>query len=572
MKCERKDLIYFVIITIAVCLVWAFAVKLRLPYMDQIPVFDADVTTANMIMWARGWLHEGAFNIWFATPYNPLSIEMPTLTSRGLYQSWPSLSVLPIYLWSILIGVEPSATLVNWINTVNHGVVALAVAFAAYNLCAINKLNRVSSSLIAIATTFPVLLPRGLAYTFGQLYCVTTAIFPFLAVCVFLETVFLRATTKKQRSYSSMIFFVVITLAFFVDWSAYTFFAAWFCFRLIGGHLNYLPIWTYRQAIRIASLPFLAFTVFLIWRFGTPGSIARNKGIFASLDLLFEKFNNRINIGSSHISNFWQTFFDMHQYWYSPHVVYLLIGSALLSILILLICYKLNSNPNERKNIFITFGIAALVTVPFYLHMIIFSQHTAIHRWAIAKILYAYAFLPFVIFPISLVIAVRLILKHYSYLKTTGNYKWLAALPAEVVLGLFVSYSAFVSGSTYERPYLLGRVDKETYLRYDSIYRNTTYADVVFSPVWEALPIGMVVGVTNKRIYRIQSFNDINKYVEKFENLKRLCGQYNVVIVMPDQKIIDSFDGRKADKVIHQAGVLFLRFSNYSGPKVGSQK
>lgn len=565
MKFERKDLIYFVMITLAVFGVWEYAVQLRLAYMDQIPVFDADVTTSTMVMWARGWLHEGAFHTWFTTPYSPLSIEAPTLESRVLYQSWPSLAVLPIYLVSILTGIEPSVSLVNWLNTVNNGIVALALAFAAYNLCAINKLNRVTSSLIAIATSFPVLLPRGLAYTFGQLYCVTTAIFPFLAICIFLETVFLRASTKRQRTLSSVLFFAVIMFAFLVDWSAYTFFAAWFCFRLIGGRLHYLPKWTFRQAMGVASLPFLSFIIYLVWRFGSPGSIARTSGISSSMEVLFSKFLNRINAGDSQISNFWKTFLDMHGSWFSPHVVYLLAAAAFLSGLILFISFKLNSDKDERKNIFILFGMGFLVTVPFYLHMIIFSQHTYIHRWAIAKVLFAYAFLPFVILPISLVIAARLIFKYYPRLNFIAvNYRWSSVLSG-VLLGLLVIKSASISGSTYQPPYLMGRVDRETYLRYDTIYHNTNYADVVFSPIWEAPPIGTVVGVTNKRIYHIDSFNDIDKRVAK------ICGKYNVVIVMPDEKRINSFDGQKADKIINQNGVLFLRYSNYSGPKVGCQ-
>ncbi len=558
----RKELISVITIALSVTIVWGYAVSLRLPYMDQIPVFDSDVTTANMIMWARGWLHEGPFHIWFATPFSPLSVELSTLEARSLYQSWPPLAVLPIYLVALIGGIEPSATLVNWINTVSHGVVALAVALAAFNLSMINRLGRIVSILIAIATTFPILLPRGLAYTFGQLYCVTTAIFPYLAICILLETVFLRGSTERQRNASLTAFLLVITVAFFVDWSAYTFFAFWFLFRLIGGRMGYLPQWTARQTIGIVTLPFLSFGGFLTWRLMAPGSISETQGVGASMLHLLSKVSNRLNMGNDQINNFWSTFWEMHDYWFHPHVIYLLVASTLVSVLLLLVSHRSASSKYERRSIFITLGIAVLVLVPFYLHMVILNQHTAIHRWAIAKIMFAYAFLPFVILPVSLVIKSRQIKQKFSSLAFVNSRVLQLSL---ILIGLITAISAAFSGSRSENPYLLGRVQKDVYLTYDSIYRNTTYFDVVFSPIWEAPPLGVVVGVTNKRIWPAKSFAEVNDN----SLVQRLCGQYNVVIAMPSTIFVDSFDGRKADEIVVDRGLRLLRFTNYRGPAIG---
>src|SRR5262249_30460636 len=145
----------------------------RLPYMDQIPVFDADVTTAWANMIARMWWDEGPLKMWFATPYAPRSIEAPV---RTLYESWPPGTFVPIYLTALLFGIEPSVPMVNWINACEHGLIALAATFIAFNIALLNRLGRLSSGLIAVGVAFPILLSRGPIYVFSQVYDTTNAV------------------------------------------------------------------------------------------------------------------------------------------------------------------------------------------------------------------------------------------------------------------------------------------------------------------------------------------------------------------------------------------------------------
>ncbi|HZC96920.1 MAG TPA: hypothetical protein VE267_12460, partial [Bradyrhizobium sp.] len=77
-------------------IVWLYSIRLRLPYMDQIPVYDADATTAEAHMWARMWWDEGPLKMWFSTPRAPRSIETPTMAARTLYESWPPGAFVPI--------------------------------------------------------------------------------------------------------------------------------------------------------------------------------------------------------------------------------------------------------------------------------------------------------------------------------------------------------------------------------------------------------------------------------------------------------------------------------------------
>src|ERR1700733_1676775 len=89
------------VMALAVLLVWLHSLGLRMPYMDQVPVFDSDVMTTLASMWTRMWWDEGPLKMWFSTPAAPVSIEAPV---RWLYESWPPGSYVPVYLTALLLG------------------------------------------------------------------------------------------------------------------------------------------------------------------------------------------------------------------------------------------------------------------------------------------------------------------------------------------------------------------------------------------------------------------------------------------------------------------------------------
>ena len=105
------------VVAFAVLLAWVHSLGLRLPYMDQVPVFNANSATTEASMWARMWWPEGPLKMWFSTPLAPPSIEAPV---RTLYKSWPPGTFVAIYLTAVLVGEEPSIPMVNWINTCEH--------------------------------------------------------------------------------------------------------------------------------------------------------------------------------------------------------------------------------------------------------------------------------------------------------------------------------------------------------------------------------------------------------------------------------------------------------------------
>ena len=442
-------------ISLAVTAMWISVLVRRLPYLDQIPVFDADVTTSAANMWARNWWADGAIKMWFSTPYSPLSVETPTLASATLYQSWPPGAFVPIFLLAEAFNIQPSVPLINWFNVVTHGLIALAVAFTAYNIARLNRLPVVACGLLAVAVAFPILYPRGLVYFFSQVYCYTIAILLYAAVFILLESLSYTVESARDRKMLFSLQLLVIYAAFFVDWLSYTLFAFWLLIHLTGGYFGLAERWSRRQLSALALMPVSAFTLYLAWRFLTPGSMASTQGLATSIHELAWKVLYRMNLtDDNHITNFGAIFLGMHTHYYSAHVVPLLVGATLATTIFLTGCFSLAVDNVERRAIFNTASLLALVTVPFYAHMLLLYQHTAIHQWAIAKAMFAYALVPFALLPVSAFVFLRLY-RNWRAGKAGGLPSGSAL--AGIVLAIGSLWSAEVSGRTFALPYLIGK-------------------------------------------------------------------------------------------------------------------
>jgi hypothetical protein len=548
------------LVCIAVTLVWYSALKYRLPYLDQIPVYDADVMTSFARMCVHDWWAHGPINMWFATPYSPLSVETPTLADVTLYQSWPPGAYVPVFLLAKILDVEPSVPLINWFNVANHGIIALAVAFTAFNIARLNKLHVAACGLMAAGVAFPVLYPSGLIFFFSQVYCPTIAVLSYAAAFILLESLSYIVESPRHRRTLFALQLLVIYLAFLVDWLSYTLFAFWLLVRWTGAWLGFGQRWSLRQWIGLAMLPVSAFALYLTWRFLTPGSLARTEGVAASLYELGWKIVYRMNLtDQNHITDFPSRFLEMHAGYYAPHVLPLIVGATLATAVFLALSFRLTADPVERRSIFNTASLLVLVTLPFYAHMLLLYQHTAIHRWAVAKAMFAYALVPFALLPISIVVFLRLY--QYPGIEKFGSRTRSAV--AGIVLAIGAFCGAAVSAWGQYGPHILAQINPGYYHMWDDISRNTGFRDVVFSPVLHADPIGVEVGVANKLVYPAINFAEVDRKVD------RVCGAFNVVIALPPGTDTGAFASRAASDVVDTGNIRLLRFANYVGAATG---
>lgn len=554
----RSRQIVAVLVAVGVLMVWLSALGQRLPYMDQIPVFDADATTAEAHMWARIWWDEGPRNLWFSTPRAPRSIETPTLAARSLYESWPPGAFVPIYAAAAFLGIEPSVPLVNWINVILHGLIGLAAAFIAFNLALQNRLGNVTSGLIALAVAFPILLSRGLIYTFSQIYDVVTAVLIYTAVFLLLEVMYYGARSQRDKWVITALQLVTIVCAFFVDWLSYTLFACWIVSRIVAGRLDIEPRMTARRLVGLGLFPACSFALYMVWRLFAPGSLASIGGVTASIEQLGAKILQRMNLtNDSPVEGFMQVFFQsMHQDYYSRYAFPLIALSTLAALALFAVAFRRAENPSERRSIFAAMSILALVTIPFYLHMIVLYQHTFIHRWAISKAMFAYALVPFALLPIGVFALAR---------QPIGRYAPSFRRSGPAVIGLLLAIGALgaaVAVTRYSSYALMGRVDRNTYLMWDDIGRNTAYEDVVVSPVLEANPISAQVGTAYKLVHKARNFAEVDAVVA------RVCGDFNVVVALPRGSQAGEFAAREPAQAIDTGRIRLLRFASYPGKRI----
>ena len=541
------------LVALAVLLVWLHSLGMRLPYMDQVPVFDADCTTSEASMWARIWWDQGPLHMWFSTPVAPRTIEAPAYT---LYESWPSGSFVPIYLTALLLGIEPSIPMVNWINTCEHGLVALAAAFIAFNLALMNRLGKVASGLIAVGVCLPILLSRGPIYVFSQVYDVTSAVLIYTTAFLMLETLFYSVQSARDKRIITALQLFTISIAFFVDWLSYTLFAFWLLSRVAAGYLGVETRMKWRSVIGLWLLAVSAFALYLVWRFLAPDALARKMGLYISIKELGFKILQRMNLtDKSPITGFTEVFVgEMHSLYYSDYAFPLIVGSALLTLLLVTLAFRRARDPAERRAVFATGSMLFLVTVPFYMHMLVLYQHTFIHRWAIMKAMFAYALVPFALLPIIIFTLVQQSASENGAWRRFGRQ----ALALVLAVGAIVSAEAIAT----EHYFPLGRVDRATYLMWDDIGRNTRYQDVVVSPVLEANPISAQVGASYKLVHLAKDFAEVDKLVD------HVCGEFNVVLALPEGTDAGAFAARQPTEIVDTGRIRLLRFAHYQGNRV----
>ena len=101
-----------------------------------------------------------------------------------------------------------------------------------------NRLSKVSSGLIAVGVTFPILFSRGPIYVFSQIYDVTNAVLIYTTAFIMLEALFYSVQSVRDKWIITALQLVVIFIAFFVDWLSYTLFAFSILSRLAAGYLG----------------------------------------------------------------------------------------------------------------------------------------------------------------------------------------------------------------------------------------------------------------------------------------------------------------------------------------------
>jgi len=545
---------------LGVCVVYVVVLDWRFPYIHQLPVFDLDYITTVMMMFARNWWIEGPWHMLFSMPYAPLSVETATPDLRyGMYQSWPPGAVLSLYLVAKLTGTEPNITMVNWLNVAGHGLIALFLALAAFVAANILRRPNIEGVALAIVAACLVLLPRGPVYFFSQVYAFDTHIVVFYALFIFVTMLELGAAARPSAVRYYYLEIAILVCGMFVDWLFYFVYAVWFALRLVGTRTGYVRPLARNEVRVLTLLPLVTFSMFLVWRFLTPGSIAAKDGVLASVQELLWKFVYRLGDTSDHpvsAADFFKPFYESHRLFYWDTAPILIGAGFVVCLALFVILFRISRTGSRERNIY--FGLLSiflLSIIPAYAQMIVFKQHTFIHPWSLAKVVVPLAMVPGVFLPLLIVATLERWREAQFKLRRQQRVWAVASTVAVLAFALWMGAEAWPS----QAPYLLGRINPAGPVPWQTIHERTNYYDVVFSPDFETVPFGIEAAVAGKLVYKASSFADVDRKVD------HICVPFNVVVVRKTPDGEETFDGRTPDQVIRSGGLTLLRFQNYRG-------
>jgi hypothetical protein len=411
-------LIPILVIAVVVSGCFGYSVPRRSGHFGRLSPSLAGWMTAGTAAMASNWYRENPFRLGFVMYWQPHSIEFPDRESRTTYFSFPSGSIIPIYLLSLARGREADPDLVMAFNLFLHWMTALTLSLLAYY--AVRAMLR-----SAAAATILALIP-GIAYIFlpaawfeHQMgYFSDQAVMPLFALILFLEAVQLygrRGKTKRLAMYAGG---AAAFCGMFTDWLFFFVLLSIYLCRIVRGEMA----WRLK--------PFLLRSI----RFWTPAGIAvllfllqvLYAGDFAALS---DRFFVRTGIGSSSRpavnppagnaalagalfstgldSHFWEHHLPAGLGAWGRPVVF---SSAILLVLLLAgaAIFRWRRGPLPRDAVLmLTLSFCALT--PCLLYTWVFKAHCAVivHDFAALKFALPFVLLPFALFPALLLRLLR---------------------------------------------------------------------------------------------------------------------------------------------------------------------
>lgn len=213
-------------LSLGLSLVFAYTLWLRAPFFNTLSDWHNQWLTASTIKFATFWHQEGPMNLKWAMLESPLSFETPTLEARNIYPSYPSGTIVPLYLLSKIFNHEPNLAFVHVYNLANHLIITLLLFFLVFEL--LDKLELKMRSLLAfLSGTYYLLLPGPIYWHQNVFFSDQAVILPFI-LAIFLEL-------KKDRTQKNIYHWLLLPVLFWglmTDWFYYVFLGMLFFKRL----------------------------------------------------------------------------------------------------------------------------------------------------------------------------------------------------------------------------------------------------------------------------------------------------------------------------------------------------
>ncbi|GAB4219355.1 MAG: hypothetical protein Fur009_5110 [Candidatus Microgenomates bacterium] len=540
MKFLKNILPFLVIIAVNIAL-FKYSVFLRKNNFGKLYGGDHHFLTGSTIKFTKNWYYEDPRKIFFSMLENPKSIEFNSLNERLPYVSYPPGAIVPIYLISIFLKQEPSASIVMTYNLINHFFISLTLSLISYLL--IKSIN-ISSFFATIFSLIPIILSLftvGLFYFLQNIYFSDQAvILPFLLV-IFFEILY----DKYKNIFLLYLQFIFLTFAAFTDWCTY--------FLIIALLIKRLYIDRNKKNTILLIISGVIPIIFLTWQLIK----------LQAFKILIERFTTRVGLSGnqddkkSFLLTFWFSHFKIN---FGEIGIFLYFFS-----LIFLISFLLIFKPKNRLFNFylLLFTLLPLIQVYF------FKNHSIVHDFSTLKFILPIALIPFVLLPIYsfkiitnnqqenkiiLIIAILFLssllfvikIKSIYYSKDLQNMlqsiffglmiinplilslsfkKTIKVLLIIFFINLFLSISYLKTSFPLKNFQFKAKQDMPYELIGKSIKKCTKFEDIVFSYELD-IPDRptILISQSMKRVYKIKSLKDI------YYKIRKINKPYNIKI------------------------------------------
>ena len=481
--------------------IFSYTVYIRKPWFGTLHYLGHQINSGLPLLYSNNWYNEGAFDLDFLMLRNPESIEFPDIKSRNIYSSYPSGSILPIYVISKLIGQAPDINMLMSYNLFNHFIIAFLLSLIIFFFLRKLNFNYINSFLLSIIPIIMELLLPGPLYWHQMVFFVDQAVILLFVIFIFLEV--LRGNVKSKKALVAisilqglLLFYGTLTDYLFIFIALAVYIKRIFCSEL-GKRIS--------TFIRLSIVYWLP--------------VIFSLSLFASQLYYFKMHRNLFytflfRTSNENIAGFFKQFWLGHMVLNFGKAGTILIWMTLIlftiSFFYLVIKYLIKRKVDIRVKE--TLSLIFIILSPCFFQVYSLKNHSLIHSFSALKFSIPLSTLPFIVIPVLLSLLFQIDLKglylRFRGFKIPRNSKRICLHTLVVILCIFLLAGIYLWKEHPGYKELFPEVDRSFEKIGSFVSANTDYNDIVFSYDYEITYIPMLY-YSMKRVYLISSVFDI---------------------------------------------------------------
>ena len=519
---NKKNILAFLTLLTITIICFSISVKMR-PTEDNTKYY-ATGDALHQILIIDNWIDEGIYNANFTMLNDPASIEFDSFEKREKYISYPQGGAIPPFLLKkfFFSKTDTFSIIKNYAYAhlfLATFLLALTLFFFLKNQLKLTILNATILSIIPIIsfTFFPYNI-RFYPYSFFM----NNTIPIIFIYYIFLEILRQNVNSSKKTYFINVVQALIIFYGVFTDWFFISIVFITWLVRLKQGTLGQKRLEIIRSSFLFILPVLITLIIYLTHLYFIDG-----------FQHIINKFLIRTGVDGKVLTEK-----SLLKFFTEPHAILIYFYSFFIIVLIAwgILSLKKTTNNDQKNRIKKILYFSALISFPPILNTILLFQHTFQHQFSPLKFLPAIATLPFVIFPLLVIITIPRLQK-IKLLKFPFLSYFLVSF-------VFLLYFAVVKITKKQIEQKWKNSNSITEKK-EGIFikENTTYSDVVFSTIFHIRKTSNSINFkkihkknkktyasivhSRKNVYQIASLKEIR---QKVNHIKQ---DFTINILMP---------------------------------------